>query len=123
MNKQRAVVQVHPSTGNVFADLGLPSSPEDMIKVDIVLAIATTIRKRNLTQAAAGDIIGVDQAKVSALLRGRLAGFSIERLLGFLVKLGRDVDIAISREHKTREGRVRVKFAAASPAHRSSREI
>ena len=101
------------SSGNVFADLGLPSSPEDMLKVEIACAIAGTINKRNLTQAAAGEIIGVDQAKVSALLRGRLTGFSIERLVMFLLKLGRDVDITISREHANREGKVRVKAAAA----------
>ena len=50
--------QVIRSSGNVFADLGLPSAPEDMLKVDIARAIAGTIRKRNLTQAAAGKIIG-----------------------------------------------------------------
>ena len=105
--------EVVRSSGNVFADLGLPTSPEDMLKVNIAIAIAGTIQKRNLTQAAAGEIIGVDQAKVSALLRGRLTGFSIERLVMFLVKLGRDVDITISKEHANREGKVRVKAAAA----------
>lgn len=106
-------VRVHEGTGNVFADLGLPSSQEDMAKVGIARAISTTIRKRNLTQAQAGEIIGVDQAKVSALLRGRLKGFSIERMVIFLIRLGRDVDITISREHSNREGKVRVKAAAA----------
>ena len=105
--------QVVKSSGNVFADLGLPSAPEDMLKVDIARAIAGTIRKRNLTQAAAGKIIGVDQAKVSALLRGRLTGFSVERLVFFLLKLGRDVNIVISREHADREGQIRVKAALA----------
>ena len=105
--------EVVKSSGNVFADLGLSSSPEYMLKVDIACDIAGTIQKRNLTQAAAGEIIGVDQAKVSALLRGRLTGFSIERLVMFLVKLGRDVDITISKEHANREGKVRVKAAAA----------
>ena len=105
--------EVIKSSGNVFADLGLPSSPEYMLKAEIVRAIAGTINKRKLTQAAAGEIIGVDQAKVSALLRGRLTGFSIERLVMFLVKLGRDVEITISREHANREGKVRVKAAAA----------
>ncbi len=103
--------QVIESSGNVFADLGLPHAPEDMLKVNIARAIASTINKKNLTQAAAGAIIGVDQAKVSALLRGRLTGFSVERLVMFLVKLGRDVDITISREHLNREGKIRVKAA------------
>jgi predicted XRE-type DNA-binding protein len=104
-------VRVHESTGNVFADLGLPSSQEDMVKVGIARAISATITRRKLTQA--GEIIGADQAKVSALLRGRLKGFSVERLVMFLVKLGRDVEISISRGHENREGKVRVKAAAA----------
>ncbi len=106
-------IDVIKSSGNVFADLGLPSAPEDMLKVNIAFAIASTLSKRNLTQAAAGEIIGVDQAKVSALLRGKLTGFSVERLVTFLLKLGRDVDITISRQHANREGKVRVKAAAA----------
>jgi predicted XRE-type DNA-binding protein len=103
---------VHESAGNVFADLGLPHAREDMLKVEIAHAISAAIRKKGLTQTAAGEIIGVDQGKVSALLRGRLTGFSVERLLVFLVKLGWDVDIMISRAHKNREGTVRVKSAA-----------
>ncbi|MGC2784730.1 MAG: helix-turn-helix transcriptional regulator [Roseiarcus sp.] len=106
-------IAVHESGGNVFADLGLPHAPEDMLKVEIAGAISATVRKRNLTQSAAGEIIGVDQAKVSALLRGRLTGFSIERLLVFLIKLGQDVDITISRPHRGREGAMRVRSAAA----------
>jgi predicted XRE-type DNA-binding protein len=104
---------VHDSTGSVFEDLGLPFSQEDMLKIDIARAITATIIKRKLTQAGAGHIIGVDQAKISALLRGRLKGFSVSRLVIFLMKLGRDVDITISREHTNREGRLRVKSAAA----------
>jgi predicted XRE-type DNA-binding protein len=106
-------VAVRESSGNVFADLDLPHSPEDMLKIEIAHAISTTIRNRDLTQAAAGKIIGVDQAKVSALLRGRLTGFSIERLVLFLTELGRDVEIKISRSHSDRKGAVRVRFAAA----------
>jgi predicted XRE-type DNA-binding protein len=105
-------IVVHESAGNVFADLNLPHGREDMLKVEIARAISAAIRKKGLTQTAAGEAIGVDQAKVSALLRGRLAGFSVERLIVFLIKLGRDVDITISRVHKNREGAVRVKSAA-----------
>ena len=104
--------EVIRSSGNVFADLGLPSAPEDMLKVEMGLAIARSIQKRNLIQAAAGKLIGADQAKVSALLRGKLTGFSVERLVLFLVKLGRDVDVSISHGHADREGRIRVKTMA-----------
>jgi predicted XRE-type DNA-binding protein len=106
-------VTVHESSGDVFADLGLAHSAEDRLKVEIAHAISATICSRNLTQAAAGKIIGVDQAKVSALLRGRLTGFSVERLVLFLTELGRDVEIRISRSHSGHKGAVRVRSAAA----------
>jgi len=62
--RQQNPDEIIRSSGNVFADLGLPSAPEDMIKAEMALAIARSIQKRNLTQAAAGKLIGVDQAKV-----------------------------------------------------------
>jgi len=112
--------KVIESSGNVFADLGLPCAPEDMLKVNIAHAIASTINKRKLTQAAAGAIIGVDQAKVSALLRGRLTGFSVERLVTFLVRLGRDVEITISPDHPDREGKIKVRANSRRLPHDAS---
>jgi predicted XRE-type DNA-binding protein len=96
------------SSGDVFRDLGLPSGEEDRLKIAIAHAIANAIRKRDLTQTETAEVIGVDQAKVSALLKGRLRGFSIDRLFRFLVLLGKDVDIRISDRHKNRPGRIKV---------------
>jgi predicted XRE-type DNA-binding protein len=91
MNKRDYV----ESSGNVFADLGLPDSEERLAKVELVIKIAEILRLHHLTQAKAAAILGVDQPKVSALIRGRLSGFSIERLLRFLLLLGTDVSITI----------------------------
>jgi predicted XRE-type DNA-binding protein len=98
------------SSRNVFTDLGLPSSEEDMLKVHVSRAIASAIHRRKLTQVEAAEIIGVDQARVSNLLRGRLNGFSVERLFRYLLLLGQDVDIHIShkRKEKDKPGRIRV---------------
>src|SRR5215216_3873486 len=84
------------STGNVFADLGLPASDEDMLKVKIAIAISKALEKLDLTQTEAARRMKIDQSNVSRLVRGRLDGFSVERLLNFLNLLGRDVDINIS---------------------------
>ncbi len=80
---------------NVFADLGLPSSEKDMFKVHIALAIQQTIRKRALTQVEAARIMKVDQPKVSAIMRGRLDGIGAERLISWLLDLGRDLEIRV----------------------------
>ncbi len=103
--------RVTPSSGNVFADLGLPYQEKDMLKVHIAMAIAAAIEKRKLTQAEAAQIVDSDQAKISALLRGRLKDFSVERLIQYVVLLGRDIEIKISGNHKSR-GRIKVKNAA-----------
>ena len=39
------------------------------------------IERRGLTQAAAAEVLEIDQPKVSALIRGRLAWFSLDRLV------------------------------------------
>lgn len=83
------------SSGNVFADLGLPDPEERMAKAKLALAITRRIRALDLTQDAAAKMLGTDQGKVSAIARGRLAGFTYDRLLRFLNILGCNVTIAV----------------------------
>jgi len=63
-------------SGNVFADLGHPRPAEALAKAELARKIGAIIERRGLTQAAAAEVIEVDQPKVSALIFGRLAGFS-----------------------------------------------
>ena len=87
--------KVMASSGNVFEDLGLPNSDELLIKAELAHQISELIAVRNLTQAEAADLLKIDQPKVSALVRGKLSGFSIERLFRFLNTLGSTVEIRI----------------------------
>ena len=71
------------------------------------------IKRRRLTQVAAAALMGIDQPKVSALLNGRLANFSSERLMRLLIALGQDVEIVIKAKPRGRaQGRLRVVAAA-----------
>ena len=88
-------IKIRQSSGNVFADLGLPDAEQLLAKADLAIEIARVIEERGLTQADAAEIMGVDQPKVSALVRGRLDGFSMERLYRYLNALGRDVEIVV----------------------------
>lgn len=83
------------SSGNVFADLGVPNPEEALAKAELANKIAELIREQKLTQAKAAKLLGIDQPKVSMLLRGRLTGFSIERLMRFLLQLGQDIKITV----------------------------
>ena len=97
MRKNAKEILVEQSSGNVFADLGLPNPEERLAKADLALAIAREIEARHLTQAEAADLLGVAQPDISNLMRGRLSGYSIERLTRLLNVLGRDVEIRVRR--------------------------
>jgi predicted XRE-type DNA-binding protein len=92
---RRKTLESEPGSGNVFADVGLPDAGEHMIKAGLVLKIHRTIRQRRLTQEAAAQFMGIDQPKVSAMLAGQFRGYSVERLMRFLVALGHDVEIVV----------------------------
>jgi predicted XRE-type DNA-binding protein len=95
-------IKIRASSGNVFADLGLPDADQLLAKADLAIEIGRIIGERDLTQAQAARVMGLDQPKVSALLRGRLDGFSMERLYRCLNALGRDVEIIVKPTPKGR---------------------
>lgn len=99
---------VRMGSGNVFADLGFAEADERLAKAELARAIGKAIGARNLTQREAAELLEVDQPKVSQVLNGRLNGFSTERLLRFLTRLGRDVDIRVKPSASNRQGRLRV---------------
>ncbi len=112
MKKRRARVGV--GSGNVFADLGFERAEEELTKAHLTASIAKAIKRRrfkNQTEVAA--VLGIDQPKVSKLLRGHFAEYSVERLLNFLIRLGYDVKIEVAeRAHARRPGHLEVVEAA-----------
>ena len=94
---------VEKSSGNVFADLGLPDAENRLAKAELARKIGAAIGERNLSQVQAAELLGIDQPKISALVRGQLSGFSFERLMRFLNILGRDVQIDVKPKPKNRQ--------------------
>jgi predicted XRE-type DNA-binding protein len=92
---------VTPSDGNVFADIGLEDADELLIKADLAIAIASIIKQKKLSQAAAAKVLGIDQPKISRLLRGDLYGFSIDQLIRLLGALGQKVRFMIEAVEPT----------------------
>jgi predicted XRE-type DNA-binding protein len=82
-------------SGNVFADLAIPNPDLAVAKAKLVQRIRELIEERKLTQAKAAGLLGIDQPKVSALVRGRVEGYSIDRLIRFLNALGQRVEISV----------------------------
>ncbi len=85
---------------NIFEDLKLPDAEELNAKAQIAYRICGILEERQLTQRAAADLLGTDQPRVSALLHGRLEGFSSDRLFRFLNALDQDIEIVIRRAKK-----------------------
>ncbi|MBW4093848.1 MAG: XRE family transcriptional regulator [Proteobacteria bacterium] len=106
-------IKVDVGSDNIFADLGLADPEAHRVKAELASRIGEALRARMLTQAAAAELLGIDQPKVSRLLRGYLTHFSAERLMRFLTLLGRDVEIVVRPAPQSRRrGRVRVVEAA-----------
>jgi predicted XRE-type DNA-binding protein len=98
---------VTKGSGNVFRDLGLADADVLQAKADLVFKISAIIEKRGLNQNDAARILDVSQPKISALLRGHLDGFSLERIMRFLAALDQKVEINV-RPKSRRERAVAV---------------
>jgi predicted XRE-type DNA-binding protein len=103
-----AKIKVEKSSGNVYEDLGFTEASTELAKAELARRISEVIEQRGLTQAEAAKVLGVDQPKVSALARGRLGGFSTERLFKFLNALDREVEIVVRPVRRKHSAGVRV---------------
>jgi predicted XRE-type DNA-binding protein len=112
MGKRKKIV-VEESSGNVFADLGLPNPEERKTKVWLSVLINRILQERGLTQAQAARLLGITQPKVSALQNCKLEGFSVARLMNFATALDYDVVIEL-RPRAAAKGAGRVVVAVAA---------
>jgi predicted XRE-type DNA-binding protein len=97
----KRTLQVERSVGNVFDDLCLCNPQDRLAKAKIADRICQIITQLGLTQAKAAELLHLDQPKISALMRGKLKGFSVERLFRCLNDLGLDVEITIRPARRT----------------------
>jgi predicted XRE-type DNA-binding protein len=93
---------------NVFADTGVPNPDEALARAQLMSRVTNIIRERRLTQTRAAEVLGTNQPTVSDLMRGKMSKFSLERLIGFLNALDRDVEITVRRRADARRARITV---------------
>ncbi len=89
-------IEVFIGSGNVFADLGLPNPEERQLKAHLSIEIEQAIKRRRLSLKCASERLDMEEQTLSDVLHGRLADFSIDQLIQYLNKLGRDVEFSIS---------------------------
>jgi len=109
--KKKVTYQV--GSDNVFADIGVPDAEEALAKADLARRVIAAIRAKGSTQEKAASVLGISQPKISDLMRGRLSGFSMERLMRFLIRLGKDVQVVVKEPIRARSD-VRVFGGSAS---------
>ena len=119
MKKKQQTIRVETGTGNVFADLGFANPEQEQLKAQLTLQIYRTLKQRGLTQAKAGEILGIKQPHVSNLMRGRSGSFSVGRLMQFLTALGQDVEITVRSTRKKLPGQMSLTICV-NDVHRSS---
>jgi predicted XRE-type DNA-binding protein len=98
--RRKSRIAIKAGSGNVFRDLGFPNAGREELKARLTLEIYRLIKGRDLTQAEAGEILGIKQPHVSSLMRGQSGGFSVERLMDFLTALGQDVEVTVRPTRK-----------------------
>ncbi|MDP2409549.1 MAG: helix-turn-helix transcriptional regulator [Pseudolabrys sp.] len=112
MTKRKAKVDV--SSGNVFADLGLPHPEERKLKASIVIELHRLVKERGLTQVKAAKLVGISQPDLSNLLRGDFEDYSAERLMKMLTVFEQDIEIVMKPHGKAGErGRITFRPVAA----------
>lgn len=100
------------SCGNIFADLGLPDAEEELLKAQLGYQIRELIKANGWTQAQVAEMAGITQPKVSNIIRARMSGYSVERLLHILNRLGYSIEVRIAkRRRQTSEARTTVTMA------------
>lgn len=106
-------LEITKSSGNVFADLELLNPDEHLAKAQLAYQINKLLASKKLNQIQAAKLLGIDQPKISALNRGQLSGFSMERLFKYLNKLDQEVEIIVRPHEKTAKRSNKLKKSAA----------
>lgn len=91
------------SSGNIFSDIGISNPEGYLARVNLAIEINSLIKEKKLTQKEAAKLLGVDQPKISALRKGKLTGFSLDRLFRLLNKLDQNIDIRVTPKANTKD--------------------
>ena len=89
----------HRFSGNVFRDVGFsPAEAENLrIRAMLMVELKKHIQTEELTQKDAAKLFGVSQPRISDLMRGKIALFSVDMLISMLTHAGLKVDVKVRR--------------------------
>ena len=84
--------------GNVFADIGFDESEAANLKIraELMISLEKLVEKRKLKQKDAAVLFGISRPAVSDLVNGKVAKFSIDKLVTMLERSGKSVKIQVA---------------------------
>jgi len=84
---------------NVFADLGFPESEAQnlALRSDLMIRIEKLVQDSGMTQQQAAKTLGVTQPRLNALLKGKIADFSLDALVNMLAHAGMQVKMIVKK--------------------------
>ncbi|HAT49277.1 MAG: XRE family transcriptional regulator [Nitrospirae bacterium] len=85
------------SSGNIFLDLGFPKDEAEILamRADLMTKLSIMIQDRKLTQTEAATLLGVQQSRVSDLVRGKFDRFTLDMLISFALRAGMHVELRL----------------------------
>jgi len=97
--EKEMTVRGRRSTGNVFRDLGFGEDEAENLRIraDLMIELTKLIEAQGLTQAAAAELLGVTQPRVSDLMRGKIDRFSVDSLIEMLGHAGACVSVVVTQ--------------------------
>jgi len=95
--KARTVLK--KGSGNVFADLGFTESEAQnlALRSDLMIRIEKLVQESGMTQQQAAKTFGVTQPRLNALLKGKIADFSLDALVNMLAHAGMQVKMTVKK--------------------------
>jgi predicted XRE-type DNA-binding protein len=99
---------IEKSSGNVFADIGVPNAKQELLKAKLTLQVHRLLTQLSITQADAAKLLGTTQPQVSALMALKPVSVSVGRLMEFLTVLGQDVQVTVKPTLRKRAGHLTV---------------
>ncbi len=84
---------------NVFTDLGLPDGEAQnlALRSDLMVRIEKLVQESGLTQQQAAKMLGITQPRLNAVLKGKIADFSLDALVNMLAHAGMQVKMTVKK--------------------------
>jgi len=93
-----AITHVSPSNSNIFEELGFSEQEATKLKIkaQLMCSISEWIKDEKLKQEEASHVLHITRPRVSDVMRGKSAKFTIDSLIDMLERTGKHVTLQVN---------------------------